>query len=577
MTKASAGVGVGGKTVREVLLSANAEEREVMYEGLALAHGQAMVDELREVVRREIAAAVVEPLKPEPEAEPDEVEEAEVVLEDGLPPQSKAAQVKDPDIRFLNTQHAIINNIGGKTMIASWEPSPMKPERKEIVYQRQSDFQLRYANQSVAINTQDLKGNAKIGYRPLGQYWIGHKDRRQHAGVGFWPGIDGEVNNCINLWRGWGVKPKHGDWRLIRRHIEEVIADGDAETAKYVLDWITWAIQNPDKRAEVALALIGEKGSGKGTLGRLLWLIFGDEHSYEASGADELVGKFSGFLEACILFIVDEASWGEKYKACIGRLQGLITEPTYSIEPKGIEKRQIPNRLHIIMLAEPGWVIPAGRYERRYAVVEVSSAKLRDVPYFTALHHQINNGGAEAMFAELREVDLAGWHPRKIPEAILRGPAIQAQQAHAMKPMEQWYLTLLHDAKLPNAIAGRPNKTFTKSLTDDAKERFPKLKWDLTEVSLYNFLKDKSRIGVECEKYRAATANGWSFPPLAECRAGWTEIYGAVAWEVGGAEVDWGHKPKVKPRPQLVEPVVEPAAAAAPGCVVLRPSAWRRI
>ena len=69
--------------------------------------------------------------------------------------------------------------------------------------------------------------------------------------------------------------PKPGDWGLIRQHIEDVIAGGNAEFAEYVIRWIAWSVQNPDAQVEVALVLIGPKGAGNGTLVRVLQRIFG--------------------------------------------------------------------------------------------------------------------------------------------------------------------------------------------------------------------------------------------------------------------------------------------------------------
>ena len=60
--------------------------------------------------------------------------------------------------------------------------------------------------------------------------------------------------------------PKAGDWSLIRKHIREAFADNNREFGEYITYWIAWAIQNPDKRAEVALVLIGEKGAGNSPL-----------------------------------------------------------------------------------------------------------------------------------------------------------------------------------------------------------------------------------------------------------------------------------------------------------------------
>ena len=57
--------------------------------------------------------------------------------------------------------------------------------------------------------------------------------------------------------------------------------------------------------------------------------------------------------------------------------------------------------------------------------LEVSDARLGDTKYWKALHQQINEGGAEAMFYELRLMDLGDWHPREIPEDLLHSPALR--------------------------------------------------------------------------------------------------------------------------------------------------------
>jgi hypothetical protein len=209
----------------------------------------------------------------------------------------------------------------------------------------------------------------------------------------------------------------------------------------------------------------------------------------------------------------------------------MITEPTLPIERKGIDLIQVPNYLHVVMLAEPGWVIPAGRYERRYAALDVSAVRRMDKAYFRSLHREIAEGGAEAMFYDLSRMDLGDWHPRDIPVALLNNPALQKQQGLTLPALEQWFVTLLHDGVLPGALGNRPNTAYTKSLLDDAKERFPRLKWDLTEVGLRNFLIDEDTIGIPCEKFRASIGNGWSFGPLDELRGAWVRRYGPVKWD----------------------------------------------
>src|SRR5262249_19687099 len=307
----------------------------------------------------------------------------------------------DDAIAAMNRQHAIIENVGGKAVIASWEPSSYNPGKLMVVFQNKDSFLLRYSNRFVPVEMHTARGIMTVRV-PLGQWWLGHRDRQQYRGVAFRPGGPMVVNECLNLWQGWGVEAKPGDWGLIREHIEEVIAGGNKEFADYVVKWIAWAIQHPAEQAEVALVLIGLKGAGKGTLIRCLQRIFG-AHAFQVTSREEVIGKFNGHLQDCVLFIADEAYWGGD-KRCVGRLQGMITEVTLPIERKGIDLIQVPNYLHVVMLAEPGWVIPAGRYERRYAALSASDVRMGNRDYFNALHKQIAGGGAEAMMWDLQRM-----------------------------------------------------------------------------------------------------------------------------------------------------------------------------
>ena len=116
-------------------------------------------------------------------------------------------------------------------------------------------------------------------------------------------------------------------------------------------------------------------------------------------------------------------------------------------------------------------------------------------------------------------MELGDWHPRHIPESLLRCSALQEQQSHTLPAWEQWYLMLLHNGALPVAPSKRRNSAFTGALLESAQNSVARLRWEATEVALRNFLLDQSRLGIVCTKYRTSVANGWSFPSLAECRA----------------------------------------------------------
>jgi hypothetical protein len=85
----------------------------------------------------------------------------------------------------MNEQHALIENVGNKTVIASWEPSPTNLNRRVLVFQGKDSFMLRYSNRLVQIEASDGAGGYKLLRLPLGAWWLSHRDRRQHRGVTF--------------------------------------------------------------------------------------------------------------------------------------------------------------------------------------------------------------------------------------------------------------------------------------------------------------------------------------------------------------------------------------------------------
>jgi hypothetical protein len=291
----------------------------------------------------------------------------------------------------------------------------------------------------------------------LGTYWIGHRKRRGYEGVDLVPNAPQELpDGKLNLWRGFDVEPRKGDWPLLAQHVVTILANGDPKAAEYILRWIAWCLQHPGVRGEVALVLQGGKGSGKGVLVRAVARCFG-EHGMQIINQEHLVGRFNGHLRSCLFLFADEAFWaGDKRGESV--LKGLITEPTIIIEQKGIDAVQWPNRLHVAMAANAEWVVPASAGERRYAVFKCADTYVRghcdeevSKAYFKALHHELGNGGLEAMLYDLLNWDLGDWHPRQIYETA----GLRQQKELSLPPIAEWFVLVLEDGKLPGLSPSR--------------------------------------------------------------------------------------------------------------------------
>jgi hypothetical protein len=340
----------------------------------------------------------------------------------------------------------------------------------------------------------------------------------------------------LNLWRGWGVEPKPGDWSLMRRHIKEVLAGGNAEAADYIIRWVAWAVQHPDERAQVVLAFKGPRGTGKGTLGNALCRIFG-QHGTHISSADHLAGRFNGHLrDACLLF-ADEAYWpGDK--GAEGALKRLVTEPDLFIEAKGRDGVTVPNMLHIIMASNEDWIVPAGESERRYAVFEVSDCHKQNEAWFKPLYAEVEAGGLGAMLYDLLRLDLGDWHPRRLPKT----KALMEQQARSLSPEDEWWLALLEGGTIPACDPRDParavsNDYITKGglygdketkhqgLYHYARVTSPRLK-SKSDAALGRYLTAQG-----CKRCRVLRQRGWEFPKLSAARTAWEGRFPGWQWE----------------------------------------------
>jgi Family of unknown function (DUF5906) len=243
-------------------------------------------------------------------------------------------------------------------------------------------------------------------------HWQHRKDTRRIRVIDVLPGQ--EVNNDHwNLWQGWATAAAAGDWRMTEEFLREIICAGDEANYEWLLGWLAYCVQRPERQAEVALILKGLKGTGKGAFGRLLKRFFG-RHQLKISNHRHLTGNFNAHLLGKLVLFVDEAFWAGDRRG-EPELKSMITEDTLFIEPKNLNGYEAPNRLKIIMASNKDWVIPATYDERRFFVLEVSEAHLQDTAYFAALEQAWDSGEAAALLHFLLAYDLSGFDHRNPP------------------------------------------------------------------------------------------------------------------------------------------------------------------
>lgn len=332
------------------------------------------------------------------------------------------------EIEELNKKHAVIM-IGGKCVVINQTVDPVF-NRPDISFSSKSDLFNMYANRKIK------NPEAPTKQIPIGKLWWESPDRKQYDGVIFEPQKD--FDGYYNLWRGFSVEPKKGDWSLMQRLTLEAISSGKQSRYEYILAWMARIIQDPGgQRPGVAIAMRGDQGIGKGLFANGFGSLMG-YHFLQVAQAGQVTGRFNTHLKDCVVLFVDEGFWAGD-KQAEGVIKNLVTEPTITVEPKGKDIFKIKNNVNILIASNNDWVVPGGLGERRFFVIDVDDCFKGDYDFFRKLTAQMENGGREAMLYDLQAMDISGFNLRDFE----RTDALLDQIIESMTPVQKWWFTQL--------------------------------------------------------------------------------------------------------------------------------------
>jgi len=299
-------------------------------------------------------------------------------------------------------------------------------ETGALVFTPPDQFKLDLANVFVQIAGSDKR-------IPGEKFWKEHARRHQRRIV-FKPGSPTAPDE-FNLWRGFSVVPRKG-WqkqRRLLRHILEIICRRDKAKFRYLIQWLAWAVQNPDKHPETVIVLKSRKeGTGKSTLGVVMLKIFGP-HGALIDDKERLLNRFNDWLEKVSFVLAEEVLWAGDRRAA-DKLKSMITGGIIPMERKNGSTWQSPNRLHTIMTTNHDHAVAAGVGNRCYIVYDISDERASDKAWFDPLYRDLDDGGVSEFLHFLQNLRLGGWHTRE----ILKTEEATEQQRMSADSVSQW-------------------------------------------------------------------------------------------------------------------------------------------
>ena len=323
--------------------------------------------------------------------------------------------------------------IGAKHRIMTFKPCSI--DGKRMTFESIKDFYNYFEHKP------------KIAESNQGRTWFKWSEKRFYSdGIGYYPDKTKAPSKLFNTFQGFGCQPVAGNVLLILNHIHEILCGSDSVASNYFLHWLAHIFQKPEEKPSVAILMKSAEGTGKGTLYKLLKKILGS-NANQVNGHYQLTGRFNSVIAGKLLIFGDEVDLTSK--AVFDKAKGIISEPTISLELKGIDAEPIPNFARFIFAGNHGQILRAGTRERRFLVIEPSSKKVDDKKYFSELNALIDGDGASYFLEHLMQIDISSFNPYKAP--VTKG--LIEEKLSSLVPTLSFFHEELHKEKPFNNAA----------------------------------------------------------------------------------------------------------------------------
>ena len=221
--------------------------------------------------------------------------------------------------------------------------------------------------------------------------WLRDEERRTLNGIVVDPTCKaGE--KYYNLWQGFkaaklppvSLVDEEELMKPIKKHILDVIANGNETHMNWILDYLGNMIQRPEQKTQVAISLYGAQGTGKGIIFEKFRLnVLGSTCSFQTSKPeDDLFGRFGNGCVNCVCVQVDEVKCLHDHA---DRLKDLITNPTLNYEKKGRDTIVVDNYVNLILTSNNANALTVTADDRRFVLFHCSPVYKGNPEYFNHL------------------------------------------------------------------------------------------------------------------------------------------------------------------------------------------------
>lgn len=309
--------------------------------------------------------------------------------------------------------------------------------------------------------------------------WIKWDRRSEVAELVYAPGQPRVVpGRFLNLWRGMGADPARGDvgpWLRLMEHCVE----GEG-LRKWMIQWFAYPLQNLGAKMTTFLHLYGPPGTGKNALLAPIVRIYGN--NAVVIGKDQIASSFNSAYATRQFVNIDEIHGGNDANALAitNRVKMLTTSPKIVVNRKGEPEYEVANHINLVTTSNYSDSIKLDEGDRRACVVLFGRRdNMLGASVWDEYWRWVDNGGAEALYRYLLEVDMTGFDPNAAaPLTEWKEMVTDATRG----AMEKWVRDLWDDpdSVLPPILRGSkvltPEQVGMAYYPDEASKNTPGLR-----------------------------------------------------------------------------------------------------
>jgi len=244
-------------------------------------------------------------------------------------------------------------------------------------------------NEIKVLSETDIRNHYKhirCGYTKMGnpinfieRWLVNNNDIRNKKTMGIH--IKNCPDNAYNLWTPFIMDlkqeyiPKPEAIELFKEHIQ-ILCNHEQAIVDFVIHWIAFMIQYPEKKSKM-LVFISDEGAGKNTLLEIIKHMIGNKKVFESTDPSRDVwGNFNGQMVDAFLVNLNEIS-ALDFKNANGKVKGLITDPTLTINEKCVKPFKIQSYHHFITSTNNEEAIKPSKNDRRNCLIRCSDELIK--------------------------------------------------------------------------------------------------------------------------------------------------------------------------------------------------------